>query len=461
MTNKTLFIEKNAGMMFQVKLTESILQEVNESGMMILRNVPCTVLDETNANGRMYEESVMQQALKENTDKGLYEARSLKCTANDHPATTYPVPTDASHVVIGTKIVKEGGKSILLNDWLILDTTQGKNLQALIKGGTSNGTSIRGLGRKNEATGSIEDYEFLGTDVVGNPSAGTFANFKSLNESIEVEAPNAILVESVKKSMNDTNNNKSTVKEDTNKMFNLEDAISAFKSKHQEGEISSEAISDLLKIEMQVIENESDTEAFEEFKESILGAIPKKESKEDNDKNLKAEEAKNEDVINKAQRHLEASEIVASQLKEQNEQLLEEVEALRRYKESSGKIIGELTNRVKTALEDVKQREASIEESEKVLVGKVESAAIQMAKDLQAEAKEAILNLETRLEHTIQMSDIVTKYFYASRSINESLVTRIKKQHEQNKVEEEVSSLSESVVSKQKSKKEPTRPGWK
>lgn len=463
MTDKTLFIEKGAGLSFRIKnLSEDIKTEADKTGMMIVRNVPSTILNKKNANGRSYATNTMQEALKENISKGLYESRSLLCTADDHPETTYPKPIDASHVVIDTKIVQENGNDILLNDWLILPTVNGKNLRGLIEAGVTAGTSIRGLGRQNESTGEIEDYEYLGTDVVGNPSAGTYASFNNLNESIIVESVSQEFCESVKNTLElptIKENNKS--EEDTKNMFKLEDAISAFKSKYKEGQISSDAISDLLTIEMNVIQNNADTEVFEEFKESILGAISYKEESNDEDKINKAEEAKDEDTLNKAQRHLEASEIVASQLREQNEQLMEEIKALKKYKESSGKLIGELTNRVKVALEDVKLREASIEENEEKLVESIKTAAIKMGKDLQAEAKEAIQQLETRLEQTIQMGDITTKYFFASKSVTEALVNRIKKQLEKNKKEEEVLSISESVVKNQKSTKEPRQPGWK
>lgn len=459
---KELLTEKNAGLSFQIKsLNEEIKSEVNKSGMMIVRNVPCTILNEKNANGRSYSTPTMKTALQENQNKGFYEARSLTCTADDHPETTYPKPINSSHVVINTNIVKENGKDVLLNDWLILPTDAGRNLRALIEAGVSVGTSIRGLGKQNESTGEIEDYEYLGTDVVGNPSAGTYASFKNLNESIIVESVNYEQAEAIVESLSIKSNHiKSKINEDTQEMFNLEEAIEAFKEKYEENqEVTSEAIADLLQIEFKVIENNADITIFQEFKNSILGT-PKKEELEDSiDRDNKAESAQDEDVLNKTQRHLEASTLVAQQLKEQNDQLLEEIEVLRKFKESSGKLVSELTNRVKSALNDVKEREASIEENEEKLVQNITNAALEMADDLQAEAKEAILQLETRLEQTIQLGDLIGKYFFASKSINESLVQRIKKLQ---KVKETVTlSKTATVESKQKNKKEPTKGGWR
>src|SRR3954453_11337595 len=75
-----------------------------------------------------------------------------------------------------------------MNDWLALNTSKGKDLQGLVEGGASFGTSIRGLGQYNEDTREIENYDFLGYDAVSNPSAGTFASkeqFKVTVESVE------------------------------------------------------------------------------------------------------------------------------------------------------------------------------------------------------------------------------------------------------------------------------------
>jgi hypothetical protein len=63
---------------------------------------------------------------------------------------------------------------VLWNKWFILDTDNGRNLQALIRGRASVGTSIRGLGSMSRLN-HVENYQYLGTDAVGNPAAGTYA----------------------------------------------------------------------------------------------------------------------------------------------------------------------------------------------------------------------------------------------------------------------------------------------
>ena len=53
-------------------------------------------------------------------------------------------------------------------------------IDARIEAGATIGTSIRGLGRQDEDSGQSEDHTYLGTDAVGQPSAGTFASFATL-----------------------------------------------------------------------------------------------------------------------------------------------------------------------------------------------------------------------------------------------------------------------------------------
>ena len=90
----------------------------------------------------------------------LFENRQLFCTADDHPDSTFVKPVTGSHIVIDANIKKVGGKNILFNDWLVMDTHTGQDLKAIIKSGGSPGTSIRGLGRQDEKSGEIHDYKY-------------------------------------------------------------------------------------------------------------------------------------------------------------------------------------------------------------------------------------------------------------------------------------------------------------
>lgn len=475
---KELYIERESNLSFRVNsINEEIKSEIDKSGMMIVRNIASTFLNEKNANGRTYTSETLVQALKELESRGMFEGRQLLCTADDHPDSTFPKPTNSSHVVIGAKVERIEGKDVLLNDWLILNTRQGKDLQALINAGVSIGTSIRGLGRQDESTGEIHEYEYLGTDAVGNPSSGTFANFKGLNESVVVESVPNNLVEQITESQN---KNKSIIKEDENMKYDLQEAMKAFEQKHskvtkiesaydKEGneielsgvqevsklEVTSSAVSDLLTIEKQVIENDGDLEIFKAFKDTILGEVSVSKKEESDSKDLKAESAKDSDTINKTERHLEASQIVAKELKDQNEELVLELESLRKYKESSNKLIGELTSRVKVALADVKERESSIEEREKSIVEENTKTTVQIVKDLQAETKEAIQQIETRLEHSIQFGLTISNYFFAEKAINEALTARLIKSKE---IKEETINNKSSRVEKKHIAMKESRP---
>lgn len=140
-----------------------VLSEAGALHMVI--QVPATRLDERNDNGRVYSQTIMESALHK--AEGDIQALRLLCTGNGHPAEPYVEPTNASHVI--TKAWCEGG--LLYNQWKILDTTEGRNLKALVDGGVSFAVSIRGLGSIDSYGNVLEDYEYLGTDAVGLPSA--------------------------------------------------------------------------------------------------------------------------------------------------------------------------------------------------------------------------------------------------------------------------------------------------
>jgi hypothetical protein len=185
---KVLLIEAS-GMTFRCdSLPSSIKESTDKTGMMILKGVPATVLDRENGNGRRYTKKEMQKAIRKAREAGLFENLRLLCTTDDHPEESFPAPINASHVVIDAYTKTVGDDVVLMNDWLVFNTSKGKDLQGRVEGGASFDTSIRGLGQYNEDTREIENYEFLGCDAVGNPSAGTFASkeqFKVTVESVE------------------------------------------------------------------------------------------------------------------------------------------------------------------------------------------------------------------------------------------------------------------------------------
>ena len=174
MEKKTLLIEQSDFSFHVEREVEGLKEalEIKEAGnVIIVKHVPCTILGKKNLNGRIYPAPMMRKSL--NDARPQIESRSLICQAHDHPEGTYVKPIEASHLVVDAYIedVPNVGP-VLFNDWEILPTSHGIDLAALIEADVSLGTSIRGLGNMN---GSVVDgYEFLGTDVVGNPSSGTF-----------------------------------------------------------------------------------------------------------------------------------------------------------------------------------------------------------------------------------------------------------------------------------------------
>lgn len=187
---KTLLIESSPwGISFDKKnLKESM--EIKEQGdTLILKGVPCTILDKKNQNGRNYGSAMMAKSI--NDAKDFINSRSALCQAHDHPEGSFVRPIDASHIVTRAYIEKVPNVGeVLFNDWEILPTSHGKDLAALIQSNVSLGTSIRGLGNMNGCL--VEDYEFLGTDVVGNPSSGTFTKMFDkpvVVESVECKVP--------------------------------------------------------------------------------------------------------------------------------------------------------------------------------------------------------------------------------------------------------------------------------
>jgi hypothetical protein len=139
--------------------------------------LPATTLDKKNENGRIYSRAVMEGACQRGKD--MFEGRRLLSTVNEHPAEPYPTPGEASHIV--TRAWCEDG--YLWNEWEIMNTANGKNLQALVEAGASFGVSIRGLGSMDGYGTIQDDYEYLGTDCVGQPSARIWTAPESVTES--------------------------------------------------------------------------------------------------------------------------------------------------------------------------------------------------------------------------------------------------------------------------------------
>ena len=162
----------------------------NRDGKLIIR-FPATKLDEKNENGRIYSTRVMESALSR-AKNDLIQRKCLG-SINDHPSEPYLAPGQASHVVTEAWC----DKGYLMNEAEVLNTSSGRDMKALIESGVSFGVSIRGLGSVDNQGNIMEDYEYISTDGVGNPSAKiwvqpTLIDNKSsprIGESINKQVP--------------------------------------------------------------------------------------------------------------------------------------------------------------------------------------------------------------------------------------------------------------------------------
>lgn len=175
------------------ELVESLQMSKGKADTLIVKNIPCTILNRENQNGRIYSTEVVQTALDEAKKLKKFEQKQLLSQADEHPESSFIPPSHASHVVINSyikpnvKLIVEGRpevQDVLFMDWEVLNTQEGKNLRALFEAGVSIGVSIRGVGDLNGKY--VENYEILGCDCVGQPSSSTYTNMP-VSESVQYD----------------------------------------------------------------------------------------------------------------------------------------------------------------------------------------------------------------------------------------------------------------------------------
>ena len=135
--------------------------------------------DEQNNNGRIYPRAILEAQVKAIQAKIV--DRSL-VGALDHPANDAIHLSQASHVITGLSIDKNGS---VIGECEILSTPNGKIVEALLNCGVKIGISSRGVGSVTEGIkGKIvnEDFKLITFDLVSDPS--THGAFPELTESI-------------------------------------------------------------------------------------------------------------------------------------------------------------------------------------------------------------------------------------------------------------------------------------
>jgi len=142
--------------------------------------------DEQNNNGRIYPRKILEaqvQAIQEKIgDRSLVGAL-------DHPANDAIHLSQASHVITGLSVDKDGS---VIGECEILSTPNGKIVEALINDGVKIGISSRGVGSVTEGIkGKIvnEDFKLITFDLVSDPS--TRGAFPELTESIRENSQRA------------------------------------------------------------------------------------------------------------------------------------------------------------------------------------------------------------------------------------------------------------------------------
>ncbi len=131
--------------------------------------------DVINGNSRLYPKNVLGQAMNEYVDAYVKTNKALG--ELNHPPRPYADPKHASHII--TEMWMDDTK--VMAKALVLDTTNGKELKALIEGGWQVQASTRGLGipkviqesaRTKQSYSEIIKYKMtVGFDVVQDQSA--------------------------------------------------------------------------------------------------------------------------------------------------------------------------------------------------------------------------------------------------------------------------------------------------
>ena len=402
--DKTLFIEAS-GLSFCVSNIPITVQEAAfKTGLMMLKGVPATVLDVKNGNGRTYSEKEIRKSLAKLKKENAFSNRRMHCAADDHPKDSYVQPIKASHIVTDAYIKKgQDGKNYLMNDWLVLNTDNGKNLKALINAKASIGTSIRGLGQLNEETHHVEQYDYLGTDAVGNPSANTFASPGQMEVAVESLAEGEV----------------SEIKEqlESGNMFDLIQVIEAFKLKHfKDGkpvDPGSRPITEaLLNIQREAVENGvKDLSAFELLTDKVYGTSSTPANTPPNNYGTD----KDRDALNKALRELEATQNLAVHYQEMAENLEAEKGEFDRKIQAFEDVSVSLYEQLETAT--VKLNDGSTTKENRV----VTERALRTVRQIQREARGLIKGLETRLENSIRVGDQFAENAIVLRRIVDTL----------------------------------------
>lgn len=402
--DRILLIEAS-GLSFCVgDIPVSVREAADKTGLMMLKGVPATVLDVKNGNGRTYSEKEIRKSIEKLKKENAFVNRKMHCSADDHPKDSYVQPIKASHIVTDAYIKKGGdGKRYLMNDWLILNTDNGKNLKALIDAKASIGTSIRGLGQLNEETNHVEQYDYLGTDAVGNPSANTFATPGQMEVAVESLDPHEVM--EIKEQL------------ENNNMFDLVRVVEQFKSKHlKDGKIVGLEGRDVAKVLVD-IQNEAvaagvkDITPLDRLADQVFGIS----SNPPNISPANYGTDKDRDALNKALRELEATQNLAVHYQGLAEAFETEKEEFDRKVQAFEDVSVSLYEQLEVATE--KLNDGSTTKESQI----VTERALRTVRQIQREARGLIRGLEVRLDNAVRIGDQFAENAVVLRRIVDTL----------------------------------------
>lgn len=157
--------------------------KINADGPMMIEGVFMQA-DIVNRNGRKYPKKVMEKAVDKYITEQVVTRQALG--ELNHPSRSNVDPAEAAIRI--TELWWEGAN--VMGKAIVLDTTKGKEVQALIRGGWVPGVSSRGLGSVKQIGGINEVQDFrltVGVDVVWGPSAPN-AYVRAVTESTQQPA---------------------------------------------------------------------------------------------------------------------------------------------------------------------------------------------------------------------------------------------------------------------------------
>lgn len=464
--SKSLLIESGILVSLDQKsLHESVQLVEKKGGRLIVRGVPATKLEFKNANGRKYSKSEMTRALGE--AKKLIDNRGALCTADDHPQGTHVAPIRASHLVVNAYIQETKDGPYLMNDWEILETANGKDLRALVDANASFGTSIRGLG--NMKGEDVTNYEYLGTDAVGNPSSGTYT---TTTEELGLEVRVECVAESTESALQpktestlDTPPSRDeymTEKKNETKAA-MEAARGRINALVAEGKSLDEITSAVVKEETALVTQHmvgaEDFASWGEFKTEIFGRAPKTESAPEQRQNLN--EAQLRDQLALTERAKQATDLVNADLRSALEESRANGAALIAESQAGEKLLEGALDRLravgadhgsKTAAQYREETDAAVADARNAADdareeerNRVVAETTRIVQEVLDEYKGRTKAMEKRYTVAVQIGEQIKLHFEGMRTIAKALAEQLREVYASKETTSEARSLRDIV----------------